>query len=307
MLPDLKPCVLTCPLCSPPPCSTHTACSSSLVATHLAHTGLLNREAAAAAACGVFMVLLPGTMSGISQLQALSPVGRCKSLDASADGYGRGEGCVAAVLQPASAATDGALALVRATVVNQAGRGSGLTAPNGPSQSALVSAALAAAGVGSAALQYVAMHGTGTPLGDPIEMSALGQALSRGPGAAPLHPLALGAVKSCYSHTEGAAGLTGTLLAVQAMHQQVSCTASARSAVAALPACVCVTSSLTLSRRLPRRLWPPYCTCATPTPMLRQRWLIGAQVARWRPARPGRRGPCPNLGCCSWRAPAHLA
>ena len=206
------------------PCiSTHTACSSSLVATHLAHTGLLNREASAAVACGVFMVLLPGTMSGISQLQALSPAGRCKSLDASADGYGRGEGCVAAVLQPAlEADAAGALALVRATLVNQAGRGSSLTAPNGPSQTALVASALAAAGVSSAALQYVALHGTGTPLGDPIEVAALGQALSHGPGAACLHPVALGSVKSCYSHTEGAAGLTGALLAVQAMHQQVS-------------------------------------------------------------------------------------
>lgn len=111
------------------------------MATHLAHTGLLAGEAAAAATCGIFMVLLPGTMSGISQLQALSPVGRCKTFEASGDGYGRGEGCVVAVMQQA-AGGDNVLALVHSTVVNQDGRSSSLTAPNGPSQSALVTSAL---------------------------------------------------------------------------------------------------------------------------------------------------------------------
>ena len=123
------------------PRSTHTACSSSLVATHLAHSGLLNGEASAAAAAGIFMVLLPGTMSGISQLQALSPVGRCKTFEASGDGYGRGEGCAVAVLQPAGGGEE-ALAFVHSTVVNQDGRSSSLTAPNGPSQTALVATAL---------------------------------------------------------------------------------------------------------------------------------------------------------------------
>ena len=112
------------------------------MATHLAHTGLLSGEASAAASCGVFMVLLPGTMSGISQLQALSPVGRCKTFEASGDGYGRGEGCVVAVMRPAGADDGAALALVHSTVVNQDGRSSSLTAPNGPSQTALVATAL---------------------------------------------------------------------------------------------------------------------------------------------------------------------
>ena len=160
------------------PClSTHTACSSSLVATHLAHNGLLGHEAAAAASCGIFMVLLPGTMSGISQLQvggrqaaasdltaatqalltpggcrqlcaalpqALSPVGRCKTFEASGDGYGRGEGCAVALMQRSGGAGGDApaVALVHSTVVNQDGRSSSLTAPNGPSQTALVATAL---------------------------------------------------------------------------------------------------------------------------------------------------------------------
>lgn len=126
-------------------CSTHTACSSSLVAAHLAHNGLLNGEAESAAASGVFMVLLPGTMSGISQLQALSPVGRCKTFEASSDGYGRGEGCVVAIMQPKSTVCT-PLGLVHSTVVNQDGRSSSLTAPNGPSQIRLIKSALHTAG-----------------------------------------------------------------------------------------------------------------------------------------------------------------
>lgn len=126
-------------------CSTHTACSSSLVATHLAHTGLLNGDAQAAATSGVFMVLLPGTMSGISQLQALSPVGRCKTFEVSSDGYGRGEGCAVVILRPYQASC-APLGLIQSTVVNQDGRSSSLTAPNGPSQVRLIESALTTAG-----------------------------------------------------------------------------------------------------------------------------------------------------------------
>ena len=216
------------------PClSTHTACSSSLVATHLAHTGLLNGEASAATASGVFMVLLAGTMSGISQLQAFSPVGRCKTFDASGDGYGRGEGCVSVVLRPESGISDinnsnnntpinnGPLAVLVSTAVNQAGRASSLTAPNGPAQTALISKALEVCEAMPEDVRLVAVHGTGTPLGDPIETGALGQALSyKGPGGS-AHKLTIASVKSCYGHTEGAAGLTGALMAIQAMKDQV--------------------------------------------------------------------------------------
>jgi acyl transferase domain-containing protein len=76
-----------------------TACSSSLVATHLAHRGLLDGETSAALAAGVNLMLVPNTSMHMAQLGALSPTGRCKSLDAAADGYGRGEGCVALVLR----------------------------------------------------------------------------------------------------------------------------------------------------------------------------------------------------------------
>jgi acyl transferase domain-containing protein len=148
-------------------------------------------------------------------------VGRCKSFDASGDGYGRGEGFAAALLTQARPGQL-ALAVVRASSVSQDGQSSGLTAPNGPSQTKLVLNALRQGGLAAAALRFVAVHGTGTPLGDPIEVGALGQAArgsqqsSSGSVAA---PLVLGSVKSCYGHTEGAAGLTGLLLAAQAAGQ----------------------------------------------------------------------------------------
>lgn len=203
------------------PClAVHTACSSSLVATHLAHAGLLTGEVSYAAAAGVQLVMLPGTMSAISALSALSPVGRCKMFDASGDGYGRGDGCAVAVLRccteerPPAAKTS--MAVLRATIVNQDGRSSSMTAPSGPAQSALVSAALARAAAAPEEVSSVAVHGTGTPLGDPIETGALGAALgSPGTTRQHLRAVALVSAKSCYRHTEGAAGLTGLLLATQ--------------------------------------------------------------------------------------------
>ncbi|KAK9803914.1 hypothetical protein WJX72_004698 [[Myrmecia] bisecta] len=214
------------------PCvSTDTACSSSLVATHLAHKGLVLAEAEAAVAAGVNIMLLAGTTAAICQLQALSPVGRCKSFDASGDGYGRGEGFAVAVLQDAQHAQrsaaygqlGNALVIIAGSAVNQDGRSSGLTAPNGPSQTALVYAALACGSLFAAQVGSVSVHGTGTPLGDPIEVGALGQALSHsrahaGSGAAPAAAaVSLLSNKACFGHTEGAAGLTGLLLAVGAL------------------------------------------------------------------------------------------
>lgn len=154
-------------------------------------------------------------------------MGRCKSFDATGDGYGRGEGFVAAVLQRwmarADAGSPAPCGIVLGSAINQAGRSSGLTAPNGPSQSALVQATLAAAGVSSAAVRFVSVHGTGTALGDPIEVGALAQALPGRPqsNTSPA-PLALASNKSCYGHTEGAAGLTGLLLAACMAGQQAA-------------------------------------------------------------------------------------
>jgi acyl transferase domain-containing protein len=199
------------------PCvPTNTACSSSLVAAHLAARALAARECAFAAAAGANAMLLPlGATSAMTQVQALSPDGRCKAFGAEADGYGRGEGFAVAILEPAAGATAPPFALLAGSAVNQDGRSSGLTAPHGPSQAALVAAAMAEAG--AARLDFVATHGTGTPLGDPIESGALRKAM---PGPVPAGALlTLGAVKAATGHLEGTAGLAGLAQALVALRQ----------------------------------------------------------------------------------------
>ena len=210
------------------PCvGTHTACSSSLVATHLARSSLRQGECSASMASGVFLIMLPDTMSGIAQLNAFSDDGRCKTFDSTADGYGRGEGCAVVYLSQGDnmdKASSVPVAVLTSSAVNQAGKASSLTSPNGPAQSALISGALSAAGITPDRVHLTAVHGTGTALGDPIETGALGQALSCARLASQseyTHRLSTASVKSCYGHTEGAAGLTGALLAIKALDQQV--------------------------------------------------------------------------------------
>jgi acyl transferase domain-containing protein len=209
-----------------PAVSTDTACSSSLVAMHLASGGLRLEDCGAAVVGGANALLHPHTAVKISALQALSPVGRCRTFDAAADGYGRGEGFAVAVLEPhGGGGGGGAVALLRGSAVNSAGRSSGLTAPSGPAQRLLVAAALRNAGVAASAVGLVAVHGTGTPLGDPIEVGALGQALGGGGGGGGprrRRPVVLASNKSCFGHTEGAAGLAGAVLAVQATLQALT-------------------------------------------------------------------------------------
>ncbi len=152
-----------------PSVSTDTACSSSLVSAHQAHKSLVGEETVAALAGGVNTMLLAVTTTSICGLGALSPNARCKTFDVTADGYGRGEGFGVIVLGPTSAVTDigpnhGALALVRASAINQDGRSSGLTAPNGPSQGTLVLAALSMGNITSSDVGYIATHGTGRRL-----------------------------------------------------------------------------------------------------------------------------------------------
>ncbi|HVK65324.1 MAG TPA: polyketide synthase, partial [Polyangium sp.] len=159
-----------------PAMSVETACSSSLTAIHLACQSLRSGESNLALAGGVNLMLSPTTTKLLSKTQALSPDGRCKTFDARANGFVRGEGCGVVVLKRLSDAErdgDPIIAVIRGSAVNQDGRSTGLTAPNVLSQQALLRQALENARVAPSDVGYVEAHGTGTSLGDPIEVEAL--------------------------------------------------------------------------------------------------------------------------------------
>ena len=206
-----------------PSISVDTACSSSLVAVHLACQSLRRGEISMALAGGVNAVLLPDAGIAFSKADMMAADGRCKTFDAQADGFVRGEGCGIVIikrLSDAQADGDRILALIRGSAVNQDGPSAGLTAPNGPSQVAVIREALADAGVAPADVSYVEAHGTGTSLGDPIEVQALGTALGQGRDAD--DRVMIGSVKTNLGHLEAAAGITGLIKVVLAMqHRQI--------------------------------------------------------------------------------------
>jgi epothilone polyketide synthase D len=189
-----------------------TACSSSLVAIHQACQSLRARECDLALVAGVNLMLAPEPTIALCKLRALSADGRCKTFDAAADGYGRGEGCGVVVLErtgDARAAGRRIHALIRGSASNHDGHSNGLTAPSGMAQEAVIRAALANGGVEAASVSYVEAHGTGTLLGDPIEALALQRVY--GSERAPSTPLYLGSVKTNFGHLEGAAGVAGLI------------------------------------------------------------------------------------------------
>src|SRR5581483_3698706 len=191
-----------------------TACSSSLVAIHLACQSLRRRESDQARAAGVNLMLSPENSVATSRWGMLAPDGRCKTFDADADGYVRSEGCGVVVLKRLSDALrdgDSVLAVVRGSAVNQDGPSSGQTVPSGPAQQAVLRAALGAARLEPSDIDYIEAHGTGTALGDPIELGALNGVFGDRNGAA---PLVLGSVKTNVGHLESAAGIAGFIKTV---------------------------------------------------------------------------------------------
>ncbi|MBV8317834.1 MAG: AMP-binding protein, partial [Planctomycetaceae bacterium] len=166
-----------------PSLAIDTACSSSLVAVHLACQSLRGGESSLALAGGVNLILSPEIAANFTKAGFLAPDGRCKTFDAGANGYVRGEGAGVVVLKPlARALADGdpIVAVIRGEAVNQDGRTNGLTAPNPLAQEAVLREAYRRAGVAPGRVQYVEAHGTGTFLGDPIEAKALGAVLADG-------------------------------------------------------------------------------------------------------------------------------
>ncbi|MGW7327349.1 type I polyketide synthase [Streptomyces sp. NPDC054840] len=202
-----------------PSIALDTACSSSLVAFHLACQALLREECDLALAAGVNLMLTPRTTQSFARMGMLSPTGRCHTFDAAADGFVRGEGCGAVVLKRlADARKDGdrILAVVRGSAVNQDGRSDGLAAPSPTAQQALYRTALAQASVDPAQISMIEAHGTGTPVGDPVEFTSLAAVYGNG-----LAPCALGSVKTNLGHLEPAAGITGLIKTVLCLQQGV--------------------------------------------------------------------------------------
>jgi acyl transferase domain-containing protein/acyl carrier protein len=206
-----------------PTLTVDTACSSSLVSLHLACQSLRKGECTVAVVGGVNTVLLPETMVNACKMGMLAPDGHCKTFDAGADGFGLGEGCAVVVLKPlaeALADKNPLLAIIRGSAVNQDGRSNGMTAPNKLAQVAVIRQALARAGVNPWDIDYVEAHGSGTSLGDPIEIAALEAVFAEGRSAE--QPLQVGAVKTNIGHLVGAAGIAGLIKTVLALqHKEI--------------------------------------------------------------------------------------
>lgn len=200
-----------------------TSCSSSLLAIHLACQSLRLGESHLALAGGVNLILSPEAFIAFSKMKALSVQGSCKTFDADADGYVRGEGCGIVVLKRLSdALVDGNRihAVIRGSAINHDGRSNGLTAPNGLAQTAVIRAALDNAQVEPSQIQYVEAHGTATTLGDPIEVLALGKVFSYSKSKE--DPLLIGSVKTNFGHLEGAAGVASLMKVILSLqHKKV--------------------------------------------------------------------------------------
>ncbi len=205
-----------------PAIAVDTACSSSLVAIHQAVTGLQYGEADLALAGGVHTILSGRLLELRANAGMLAPDGRCKTFDAAANGYVRGEGCGILVLKRLSEAEadgDRIWGVIRGSALNQDGASTGLTVPNGEAQEQVIKAALLRAGVLSSQVDYVEAHGTGTPVGDPIELRAVAAAYGKGRPAE--RPLLIGSVKTNFGHLESAAGVAGVMKVLLAMNRGI--------------------------------------------------------------------------------------
>ncbi|OCB56705.1 polyketide synthase [Mycobacterium malmoense] len=204
-----------------PAVTVDTACSSSLVAVHQACQALRLGECDVALAGGANVLLSPATMITFSRAHMLAPDGRCKTFDAAADGYVRGEGCGVIVLKRLDDAIrdgDRIRAVIRGSAVNQDGASGGLTVPNGVAQQRVIAEALERAGVSAHDVGYLEAHGTGTSLGDPIEVQAAAAVF--GEGRDPDRPLLIGSVKTNIGHLEAAAGIAGIIKVVLSLEHE---------------------------------------------------------------------------------------
>ncbi|MFY9768460.1 MAG: type I polyketide synthase, partial [Mycobacterium sp.] len=205
-----------------PAVAVDTACSSSLVAIHQACQALRLGECDLALAGGANVLLTPATMITFSHAHMLAPDGRCKTFDAAADGYVRGEGCGVIVvkrLEDAIRDGDRIRAVIRGSAINQDGASGGLTVPNGVAQQRVIADALKRSGLAPADVDYLEAHGTGTSLGDPIEAQAAGAVFGQGREAS--DPLLIGSAKTNIGHLEAAAGIAGVIKVILSLENEL--------------------------------------------------------------------------------------
>lgn len=198
-----------------------TACSASLVALDSACQSLRIRDCNLALAGAVSLILYPELLVSFCKAKMLSPDGSCKTFDAHADGYARGEGCGVLVLKRLGDALrdgDRILALIKASGVNHNGPSSGLTVPNGQAQEALLKSVWKKAQIEGDEIDYIEAHGTGTSLGDPIEFRAI-ESVLKGKRSSD-HPLWIGSVKTNIGHLEAAAGVAGLIKVILALQNE---------------------------------------------------------------------------------------
>ncbi|OBF11853.1 type I polyketide synthase [Mycobacterium sp. ACS4331] len=204
-----------------PSVALDAACAASLVAVHQACQLLRAGETSLALAGGVSALIGPGLTRVLDVAGATAPDGRCKTFDAAADGYGRGEGAAVVVLKRLEDALrdgDRVLAVVRGGAVAQDGRTVGIMSPNGAAQADLFRLACRTSGVDPATVDFLEAHGTGTPTGDPVEIAALSEVY--GAARPEGDPALVGSVKPNTGHLEGGAGVVGLIKAVLALHHQ---------------------------------------------------------------------------------------
>ncbi len=195
-----------------PSISVDTACSSSLAAAHYAINSLKTGETDIAIVAGVNIIILPILFDYFKHVGALSPSFQCKTFDKYADGYARGEGCGVIVLKRLKdAIKDNNIidAIIKGSAINQDGKSTVLTAPNGESQAQLVREALSNANLDINDIDFIETHGTGTQLGDSIEVNSLGEVFKDNP-----KKIYLGALKSLTGHLEAASGIAGLIKAI---------------------------------------------------------------------------------------------
>ena len=198
------------------------ACTSSLAAVHQGAAAIRNNEVDLALAGGVSIILSPSTSRYLAELGILSPSGKTASFDASGDGFVRGEGCGFVVLkrlEQAEADGDRIWGVIRGSAVNQNGAGFSMISPNGAAQQTVMRDALDRSGLAPSDIDYLEAHGTGTPLGDSIEVNAVASVYGRDREAD--HPLIMGSVKTNMGHLEAASGMASLIKVVLAMKHRL--------------------------------------------------------------------------------------